>query len=386
MDEEVFDLYGEEEEEYHKIKSESPGHDFSSNLNQTNLQPEASEPASDKDVPKAQTRNESETPKDQGHPIESTQSSAERKRGKPDVSGSSSNKPGVSQGTSGSSNSRSSYQRALYVSELAWWTTDQDMKGVVSEAGLSDDLVSKEILFYEHKANGKSRGIAYLEFKTHQAAAGFKSFVEQRQIHGKKASVKFVDTFKGYPFRLLAKNEQHQANKESSGSGGHNYGHHNQPYQNQAGAGNMMGMGHTGAYGGFSRGSNSGGNSGGYGPMGYNRTGGNNAGGAMMAMMNPALMMGATTMGVGMGGIGMSPAGPGMMMMSGGMGAAGPAINPEMMPMLYGAGGSGAGYGMNSSYGSADRRSNGGGPVRFGQHTDGQHSGGNRYGGPYMRY
>ncbi len=45
---------------------------------------------------------------------------------------------------------------AIMISELSWWSTDDDIRGWVSQAGCEDEL--KEITFSEHKVNGKSKG------------------------------------------------------------------------------------------------------------------------------------------------------------------------------------------------------------------------------------
>lgn len=45
---------------------------------------------------------------------------------------------------------------ALVISELYWWTTDDDIRGWVNKANAESDL--KEVTFSEHKVNGKSKG------------------------------------------------------------------------------------------------------------------------------------------------------------------------------------------------------------------------------------
>ena len=45
---------------------------------------------------------------------------------------------------------------ALLVSELHWYTTEDDIRGWINQAGCEDEL--KEITFSEHKVNGKSKG------------------------------------------------------------------------------------------------------------------------------------------------------------------------------------------------------------------------------------
>lgn len=45
---------------------------------------------------------------------------------------------------------------ALYISDLHWWSTDDDVRGWVNQAECEDEL--KDITFSEHKVNGKSKG------------------------------------------------------------------------------------------------------------------------------------------------------------------------------------------------------------------------------------
>ena len=45
---------------------------------------------------------------------------------------------------------------ALFLSELHWWITDDDIRGWANQSGCEDEL--QEITFSEHKVNGKSKG------------------------------------------------------------------------------------------------------------------------------------------------------------------------------------------------------------------------------------
>lgn len=45
---------------------------------------------------------------------------------------------------------------ALFISELHWWVTDDDMRGWANQSECEDELV--DMTFSEHKVNGKSKG------------------------------------------------------------------------------------------------------------------------------------------------------------------------------------------------------------------------------------
>ena len=45
---------------------------------------------------------------------------------------------------------------ALFVSELHWWVTDDDIRGWANQSQCEDEL--EEVTFSEHKVNGKSKG------------------------------------------------------------------------------------------------------------------------------------------------------------------------------------------------------------------------------------
>ncbi|KAJ3176478.1 hypothetical protein HK101_010435, partial [Irineochytrium annulatum] len=80
-------------------------------------------------------------------------------------------------------------QRALYVTDLAWWTTDEELRLIAADAGVGDLLGAKDIVFQEQKINGKSRGLAYLEFQTADAARAVKALMDKMEIHNKRPTV-----------------------------------------------------------------------------------------------------------------------------------------------------------------------------------------------------
>ncbi|KAF3921745.1 hypothetical protein ABW21_db0209626 [Orbilia brochopaga] len=95
---------------------------------------------------------------------------------------------------------------ALYISDLNWWTTDDDIRGWIRQAECEDEL--KDITFSEHKVNGKSKGVAFVEFTTTQAASATKNKIESFASHpgyqSKKHTVSYTQPHSN-PFRTLPK-------------------------------------------------------------------------------------------------------------------------------------------------------------------------------------
>ncbi|UNI24233.1 hypothetical protein JDV02_009999 [Purpureocillium takamizusanense] len=65
---------------------------------------------------------------------------------------------------------------AVMISELSWWTTDDDIRGWLRGADCETEV--KELTFSEHKVNGKSKGQAYIEFYSRQAATAAKHHID----------------------------------------------------------------------------------------------------------------------------------------------------------------------------------------------------------------
>ncbi|KAI4210249.1 MAG: hypothetical protein LQ351_006848 [Letrouitia transgressa] len=94
---------------------------------------------------------------------------------------------------------------ALFISDLHWWITDDDIRGWANQSQCEDEL--EDVTFSEHKVNGKSKGQAYILFKSPQAATATKQKVEsfgQGQQYTKKFSVSYTNPFTN-PFRTLPK-------------------------------------------------------------------------------------------------------------------------------------------------------------------------------------
>lgn len=116
---------------------------------------------------------------------------------------------------------------AILISELHWWNTDDDVRGWVNQAQVEDEL--KDMTFSEHKVNGKSKGQAYVEFSSQQAATAAKHKIDAFGA-GQQYVKKHVVTYSNpniNPFRTLPKDAPARAGKEQTDRGGSRGGYSN---------------------------------------------------------------------------------------------------------------------------------------------------------------
>ncbi|EST08960.1 RNA recognition motif domain protein [Kalmanozyma brasiliensis GHG001] len=171
-----------------------------------------------------------------------------------------------------------SVQNALYIGDLNWWASDSELLTIASSLGIQLSL--QDITFSEHKVNGKSKGVAYVETDSEADARKIKGWFDENDFQFRRANVTLTTSANGNPFRTLPKDPLPKAERSARG-----------------GPGGGMGMGGRGGMGG--------GRGGGMGaaPMAGApiRMGGN---AAPMGMMNPMMMgmMGANGPGTGANG------------------------------------------------------------------------------------
>lgn len=79
-------------------------------------------------------------------------------------------------------------QPSLFISNLTWWTSEDDLRQILGD--LSNRI--KEVQFLENKPNGKSKGMVIVEFVDVETAEVAKGMLEGKEIYGRNCEVSFA--------------------------------------------------------------------------------------------------------------------------------------------------------------------------------------------------
>lgn len=249
---------------------------------------------------------------------------------------------------------------ALQLTSLHWSTTEEDLRAYFPSH--LDKNALRDLRIAEHNQNGKSRGEAYLEFSSPQAAAAVKHAVETAnetaQKDGKKRGPAVVVQYTaiGNPFRGAGgAGEKFSSNAGRGDRGGYSSRGQRGNFTGRAGFQQNRGGGYggRGGYGAQQNGGASqwGMNGGSFQPPNV-MGGGAGYGGMGMAGMNMGNFGGMMSMGRGGNMMGMMPTMMGNMMNMGGMGRGG--MNGMGGMSMMGRGGWGGGGFPQQGYGNAN--------------------------------
>ncbi|XP_031714756.1 cleavage and polyadenylation specificity factor subunit 6 isoform X1 [Anarhichas minor] len=75
---------------------------------------------------------------------------------------------------------------ALYIGNLTWWTTDEDLTEAIRSVGITDVL---EIKFFENRANGQSKGFALVCVGSEASSRKLMELLSKRELHGQNPIV-----------------------------------------------------------------------------------------------------------------------------------------------------------------------------------------------------
>ena len=74
----------------------------------------------------------------------------------------------------------------LYIGNMTWWTTDQDIHDAVLSIGIHDFV---EVKFYENRANGQSKGFCCVSIGSDTSMKKIMEILPKKQIQGQNGGL-----------------------------------------------------------------------------------------------------------------------------------------------------------------------------------------------------
>ena len=90
----------------------------------------------------------------------------------------------------------------VYVGNLTWWTTDQDIQDAVQAVGIADFL---EVKFYENRINGQSKGFCCVSLGSEPSTRLIIEKLPKRELHGQAPVVTYATKQALYQFESQSK-------------------------------------------------------------------------------------------------------------------------------------------------------------------------------------
>jgi len=101
----------------------------------------------------------------------------------------------------------------LYIGNLTWWTTDQDIQDSVTNLGVTDFI---EVKFYENRANGQSKGFCCISLGSESSMRKVMDLMPKKEMHGQNPVVTYATKQALHQFEAQSKTRPPQ----QSGQGG----------------------------------------------------------------------------------------------------------------------------------------------------------------------
>ncbi|GAA6006643.1 hypothetical protein JCM10207_005002 [Rhodosporidiobolus poonsookiae] len=118
--------------------------------------------------------------------------------------------------TASTSGSTTGLMTALYIGELHWWTSDADIVELARLAGV--DIELRDVSFSEHKVNGKSKGVCFVDCHSADKASQMKRYIDTTDYQMKRMSAQLALGGAISPFKTLPKEPSRPQNQPYSSS------------------------------------------------------------------------------------------------------------------------------------------------------------------------